>query len=524
MVPYLQLLFGAINLAAVYALFKSFIFNMHMYQLNSYRWDKHSRWLKKNAGRYLIEIIVFALSFTGFIENDALMGFAAGALLIGIIALMPENRQRPQKKPLVFTARVKRMTATVMILFALTYAGAIACLASEKKHLAFLVMGLLCSLAPLYIPAANLINVPVEKLVQKHYRDEAEKILAESRFLDITGITGSYGKTSVKFYLYTILRSWTDTLVTPASVNTPMGIVRLVREELKASHKIFICEMGADHLHDIKEICDIVHPRNGIITALGDQHLETFKTRENIIKTKYELADALPADGRLYVNWDNEIIRENPPKRPYIRYGLTEDCDYYAYNINVSPQGTTFTVRGPEEEGEFETKLLGRHSAINITGAIAAANGYGMSFADIKKQVRKIEAVPHRMQIVNKGGITIIDDAFNSNPAGCRAALTTLGDMEGERILVTPGMVELGEKEAQLNSEFGAFAASHCDRVFLIGEKQTAPIKKGLLEAGFPEASISVYEQFTDAMKYIYAMPSAKKKIVLLENDLPDNY
>ena len=178
----------------------------------------------------------------------------------------------------------------------------------------------------------------------------------------------------------------------------------------------------------------------------------------------------------------------------------------------------------PEGTEAFETPLLGGHSVVNITGAIAAANGFGMPLSEMKRYVRRIEAVPHRMQIVNKGEVTIIDDAFNSNPAGCRAALTTLKQMDGDRILVTPGMVELGGREDELNAEFGAYAAECCDRIVLVGEKQTAAIRKGALGAGFPEANLHVFEQFKDAMAYVYGSKTEKKEIVLLENDLPDNY
>lgn len=524
MAPYLQLLFGAINLAAIYAVFKSLVFNLHMFQLNGYRFDTHIRWMAKNAKRYFVELVVLALSFTGLIRKEPVMGFAAAALFIAVFALIPENRQRPQKKALVYTPRVKRLTVTTLVLIFAAYAGAIYALTTEAKNIAFMILGLVCALVPFLILLANLINKPMELGINRHYLNDAKRMLKECPGLDTIGITGSYGKTSMKFYLYTILRAWTDTLVTPESYNTPMGIVKTIRGSLRSSHKIFLCEMGAKWVGDIKELCDIVHPHHGIITSLGEQHLESFGSKENIIKTKYELADALPADGRLYVNWDNDIIREHPPKRPFIRYGTREDCDYRAENIRLTPSGSVFTVVTPEGSEEFETRLIGGHNVLNITGAIAAAHGFGMRLSDMKLYVRRIEAVPHRMQIVNKGAVTIIDDAFNSNPAGCRAALTTLRDFDGERILVTPGMVELGGREAQLNEEFGAYAAECCDQIILIGEKQTEAIRKGVLSAGFPEAKLHVYEQFTEGMKYVYGAYTDKRKIVLLENDLPDNY
>ncbi len=525
MAPYLQILFGMITLAEIYSVFKSLLFNMHMFQLNGYRFSTHISWMKKNIQRYLVEFIVFLLSFTGLISYEPIMAFCAVALFIGVIAVAVENKGRQYKKPLVYTPRVKRMFTTTLILLILSYGAGIYCLTTDRKNLAFLVLGLICAFAPVSILLANLINKPMEKAVNNHYLREAKALLRACPELQTIGITGSYGKTSMKFYLYTILRAWTDTLVTPESYNTPMGIVKTVRGSLSAIHKIFLCEMGAKWVGDIKELCDIVHPKHGIITSLGEQHLESFGSRENIIKTKYELSDALPEDGRLYVNFDNEVIRKNPPSRKFISYGTTEDCDYYAYNISVSSKGSVFTVKTPSgEEETFETKLIGGHNVLNITGAIAAANGFGMPLPEMKRYVRRIEAVPHRMQIVNKGEVTIIDDAFNSNPAGCKAALETLRQMDGERILVTPGMIELGNDEDRLNSEFGEIAAECCDRIVLIGEKQTAAIRNGIMKKGFRKENLLVFEDFSEAMKTLYAMKTDKKKIILLENDLPDNY
>lgn len=525
MAPYLQILFGMISLMAIYSVFKAIVFNMHMFQLNSYRFSTHMGWIKKNAGRYAVEYIIFALSFTGLIKNEPLMAFCALALFVAILAQAVENRGRTYKKPLVYTPRVKRMLVTSLILIFACYGLSLYLLSTDMKNLAFLVTGLISALSPFSIVLANLINKPIEKGINRHYTLDAKRLLRASDKLETIGITGSYGKTSMKFYLYTILRAYTDTLVTPESYNTPMGVVITVRKSLKSFHKIFLCEMGAKWVGDIKELCDIVHPKHGIITSLGEQHLESFGSKENIIKTKYELSDALPENGRLYVNFDNEVIRKNPPKRKFITYGTTEDCDYYAYNEEVSATGMSFIVHTPDgEECKFETKLLGKHSIVNLTGAIAAAHGFGMPLSEMVRYVRRIEAVPHRMQIVNKGNVTIIDDAFNSNPAGCRAALETLSKMDGERILVTPGMVELGKEEHRLNKEFGEFAAQCCDRIVLIGSKQTLPIKEGIENMGFPKEKLMVFEDFSEAIKKLYSMHTDKKKIILLENDLPDNY
>ncbi len=204
---------------------------------------------------------------------------------------------------------------------------------------------------------------------------------------------------------------------------------------------------------------------------------------------------------------------------------MREDCDYRVFNIVSHLKGTGFSVKAPDGSiTDFETKLLGEHNIVNITGAIAAANGFGMPMEKMCLYVRRIEAVEHRMQIIDKGAVTIIDDAFNSNPAGCRAALHTLKSMDGLRVLVTPGMVELGAKEDELNEDFGKTAADCCDEIVLIGEKQTAAIARGVINAGFDEKHLHVFDSFKDGMAFVYGIRTERKKLVLLENDLPDNY
>ncbi|MBQ3086612.1 MAG: UDP-N-acetylmuramoyl-tripeptide--D-alanyl-D-alanine ligase [Clostridia bacterium] len=522
----LQILYGLSVLLGYYAVFRMTLSNLHMFQLNGYRTDTQLAWFKKNFSKYTVNVLLLPVAaLFWFVSGEIFPVIAAVALNILYCAVLPANRKTKAKKPLVWTPRVKRMTATAILLYAVCMGLSFFTLTTGKFLFAYGIIALNVALCPILILVANGLNQPMEKGINARYTREAKRMLADSPLLDTIGITGSYGKTSVKFYLYTILRAWKETLVTPASFNTPMGIVKTVRGELTPMHRIFLCEMGAKWVGDIKELCDIVHPNHGIITALGEQHLESFGSIENIHKTKYELADALPADGRLYVNFDNEAIRNHPPKHKYITYGTTADCDWRATDITVTADGTQFTVTSPDgEQCRFTTKLLGDHNVLNLTAAIAAAAGFGMKMQEMKLAVRRIEPVKHRMEIVEKNGCTIIDDAFNSNPAGCKAALTTLGRMDGMKILVTPGMVELGEKEEECNRTFGQQAAEVCDFVVLVGEKQSRPILQGLKDKGFADSKIYVTDDFLDGMQKVYGISSEEKKIILLENDLPDNY
>ena len=496
------------------------ISQMHMFQLNSYQIHSHIYRMRDNISRLLPNIIfplvsLIALLFKGI---SALL-ITDIIFVIAIISTIPKKA----KKPLVYTARVKRQIATTAIL---TLAVLSVCgILSGKYALVTASVGLYL-LSPLVTMIAAIINKPIEKQVSNHYINDAKRILASMNRMKIIGVTGSYGKTSVKYYLNTLLKAKYNVLMTPGSFNTPMGVVRTVREYLKASDEIFVCEMGARHVGDIKEICDLVHPHDGIITSVGPQHLETFKSLDNIKGTKFELADSLNNDGLLFLNMDDENIRSYVGDRHYIGYSIHHTSDYMAKDISVSQRGTTFTVvKKDGETCEYSTKLIGEHNVLNIVGAIAVANTYGIPLEALKPQVRKLECVPHRLELKDNGSAVIIDDAYNSNPTGAKAALDVLSIFDGYRILVTPGMVELGESQETLNKEFGKQASQSADYIILVGKKQTEPIAEGIRESGYPDDKLYIADNINQAINQAYAVNSnGAKKFILLENDLPDNY
>lgn len=484
---------------------------LHMLQLNSYRARTQLRRFRETPEKLFCLLPLAVVCVCAFLPY--LWAEFVGVLFLAVSCLTVKPPKA--KKPLVYTGRVKRLIATSAVLY-------VAC-GIAGHWLAFLPM-LALLLSPFVAMLANLLNAPIESSVRRWYiRDAVKKLRACPDLLTI-GVTGSYGKTSVKTYLGKLLNVQFGTLITPESYNTPMGVVRTVREHLRATHEVFVCEMGARHVGDIKELCDLVHPKHGLITAVGNQHLETFKTTENIAKTKFELADSLPEDGKLFLNGDCELILQHLPSRPYITYGLSAHCMYRATDVSVSLAGTAFTVTAPNgDSAQYRMRLLGTHSVLNVTGAIAVCHTLGIPLESLTDAVRKLAPVEHRMQLL-PGEITYIDDAYNSNPAGCKAALETLGMFDACKILVTPGMVELGDAMDDCNETFGRQAAKVCDLCVLVGEKQAIPIRRGLLAEGFPEEQIRVVRTLQEGLAQVRAFYSTKKKIVLLENDLPDNY
>ena len=503
----------------------SVIDSVHFFQLNSYRFDTHTKWMKENSRKYLTHNIISVLMLiVVFVPMNPMV--KAIALEVLFIISLPTEKPKKAKKPLVYTARVKRMLfTTLLVVLAVLVPTTVIGLTSSHETYPLCAMVVIYALSPCIILLSNLINKPVELSINQYYTNDAKKMLKACPNLKIIGITGSYGKTSVKYYLTTLLRSKYNVLMTPESYNTPMGVVKTIRGSLKATDEIFVCEMGAKWVGDIKELCDIVHPHHGIITSIGPQHLESFKTLDAIKGTKFELADALPEGGMLFLNGDDENIDSYKGDRKHISYSL-DSGDYSAFDISVSERGTTFKVKAPDgETQEFSTKLIGRHNVLNIVGAIAVSHKMGIALKDLRSAVRKLEGVPHRLQLSDKGNMTIIDDAYNSNPSGTKAALEALSLFDGYKILVTPGMVELGSKQDELNREFGQNAADVCDYVVLVGAKQAVPIKAGLLDKNYDESKIYVASNINDALSHVYALNSqGRKKIVLLENDLPDNY
>ena len=319
-----------------------------------------------------------------------------------------------------------------------------------------------------------------------------------------------------------------DVLMTPASYNTPMGVVKTIRESLRATHEIFVSEMGAKYVGDIDELCGIVDPDIGIITSVGAQHLETFGSLDAIVKTKFELADYLSKKGcKTVVGYGNENIRneiDNRSVSDFIRCG-DDGADHKISDVSADERGTSFTLTFKDGKSvRLTVALLGAHNVSNVACAAAVAYELGMTPDEIRLAAKRIEAAPHRLELRRRGRDLLIDDAYNANPAGTRAALDALSLIEGTRIIVTPGMIELGDESEKFNCRLGSDAAQVCDYVILVGERQTAPIARGAREAGIDENRLRVFERVQDAIDFAFTVPTDDRRVVLIENDLPDNY
>ena len=499
---------------------------MHYFQLNSYKFAEHKGWLLRNVGQLCLAAILSVL-----VGLSSVFGVTVGGILATAFALLYALASKPKsakssKIALKFTSRVKRMLVTELILFAALAAAFVFLL---PLKLIFIGGGVLLLLAPYVNLLANLINAPIEKGVRNYYINDAKKMLKAHPNLRIVGVTGSYGKTGTKYALSALLAEKYDVLMTPASYNTPMGVVITIRSSLKATTEIFVCEMGAKYVGDIDELCRLVEPELAIITSVGAQHLETFGSLERIVSTKFEIADFLLKKGKkTIVGFDNENIKDellNRPDGQFIKCGRDESADFKVSDISADERGTSFTLTLSDGQSvRLTVGLLGAHNVSNIACAAAAAYELGMTLDEIRLAARKIEPAPHRLQMSRKGRDILIDDAYNANPAGTRAALDALAMLEGCKIIITPGMIELGGESERFNRRLGEDAAKVCDYIFLVGERQTRPIKSGALDFGFDSSKLKVFERVEDAISFAYQMQTDERKVILIENDLPDNY
>jgi UDP-N-acetylmuramoyl-tripeptide--D-alanyl-D-alanine ligase len=520
-------------------------FMLHLFQLEHYENARLRVWIERRRARLdrrlltLCALAGVALVIAAATESGAfvlVVGLLAGAALAaeGVRIL-----RRPQTKPLVFTARARRLFVVALALPAVALAAAAVALAAGAALWIGPVVGLLVGAAaivaaPELLFAANTAVKPIQALDNRRFVDRARRKLAEIDPL-VIGITGSFGKTTTKACVNAVAELRGPSYATPASFNSFLGVVRAINEGLSSKHKSFVAEMGAYRRGDVAELCELVRPRIGVLTAIGPAHLERFGSIEAIEQAKGELAEALPDDGTYVTTADDERCLRTT-ERTAARVVLfsaagAPEADVTAARIEMAEGTTRFTLRHSTKEGAVEeatvrTRLLGRHNVANLLAAAAVGVSMELPLDAIGRALARVSPPAHRLApILNRqAGIVVIDDAYNSNPVGAAAALEVLASHEAaRRVLVTPGMVELGEREQEENQAFGSRAAEVCDLVVLVGEERSRPILAGLHAASFPEERIHVVASTAEAQELL-ARTTRRGDVVLFENDLPDLY
>ncbi len=512
--------------------------SLYMLQQNLYNEnDRYLRWIKRNAIRCydywdflaILPAIVLFFASDSFIKEVV---FVTITLIIvkGIYDEYKKNLENQNKIKFVITSRIKRLYFTEFLIICLL----LLLLIMFNFSVIVLISLLLVSCFIYYfIFIVSIINKPVEKMVYLYYYQKAKAKLNSMDRLKVIGITGSYGKTSSKNILNHVLSCRYITRPTPKNLNTPYGLMITINNYLDKFDEILIAEMGAYVNGEIQNMCSFVKPKYGILTVIGDAHLETFKNKENTCRAKFELIESLDPNGACVLNLDdpyqvNYVKNELKNQIKIIWISIeNQEADFYAKNIKSDKYGMQFDIVYQGNSYSVKTKLLGLHNVYNILASIALGVELKVSIKDMVTKVLSILPVEHRLEIKKMANFTMIDDAYNSNPVGAKNALDVLKQMDGIKVVVTPGMIELGQDEQKKNYELGEEISKVADYVILIGENRCIDIKNGILKNSFDKNRVIVLNKVIDAYKVLEDIKSENKEkevYALFENDLPDIY
>ncbi len=529
-------------------------FFLHMFQQLGYKTNELRHWLSVNlftkvfTTEHLLYSVIVMVMFYFVAERITL---TAGAVIMSIFTIfwfIGTSRYKPEKekKPLVYTPRMKRLAATLLVVLIVLWFYLIdfsfntlpmrdfvaPFIHTDPYFIAFTLL-FVDILVPLILYLGGWLLKPVELTIQNGFKRKARKKLASMPELKVIAITGSYGKTSTKFVIHSFLKERMNVCVTPGSYNTPMGICKVINNDLNAQHNVLILEMGARYEGNIKELCDIARPDIAVLTNIGVAHLETFGSQEAIAREKSTLATELKKGGVLVLNGDDPYLQQMRNFRDDITIILTGDNGTItASDIEVSPEGTEFSLNWLSKSGHIQqsekikTKLLGAHNIQNFLLGAAVVSEFGIRPQTVALAAAAIEPVEHRLELKQRNGLLVIDDAFNSNPIGAKNAIDILVSFKkGRKIVITPGMIELGELEYQENRKLGEhIGLVNIDLVILVGKERTKPILEGITSSiKGNNKEVQIVDTLFEANDILndYARPG---DIVLYENDLPDTF
>ena len=515
------------------------LFFLQIFQQKGYKRNEYLGWIKHNYSSYVHTTTKTIMNFVVLVliwQREAITPTAATILLFVLVlfwyAFDNRYRRTQSKKPLTFTPRMIRLSVTSLLLIMVppTIGTWVTFMPSEflfDIYYVALVWIFADMLVPYWIFPASFILQPVEDQIQKGFIKSAKDKLSRLQHVKVIAITGSYGKTSTKFILRDILKQRFNVCFTPGSYNTPMGITKVINEDLDASHELLILEMGARYPGNIEELCDIATPDISVVTNVGIAHMETFGSVDVIRETKGALVRRVRGGGLVVLNADDEQVMRMKGRDDvtYTTTGL-KFGDIRAENIRYDENGCSFTVTMPDgTTGMAQTRLLGAHNVVNILQGIAVGLHLGMRLPTMLLAISEMEPVEHRLELKRQGSIIVIDDAFNSNPVGAANAVEILSQFSGgRRIIITPGMVELGELEEKANYDFGvAIGRANLDRIYLVGPERSRPIHDGIIQGGGDASKVIITRTLFEANNDLkgWLLPG---DIVLYENDLPDTY
>ncbi len=504
---------------------------------------KHTYFDKKVSLALIFQSLLIFTLYSLTISSILLITISFVSMFIAFLLVNSEPNPLKSsyvKKKLVITERVKKikiLSFYLWLIFAILGMLASIIYINDFKFVllySFLVAFLTIQLIPYFIIISNWILSFNENKIQRFYLSDAKRIYKLYAPYTI-GITGSYGKTSTKMLLTEILNQTLAPTFSPiASINTLMGVTAFIRKNLRLFHKYSIIEMGAYNVGSIKRLCNLTPPDAAIVTSVGIMHLERYGSQEQVFRAKSELPKEISKDGILVCNGDDPYCRrmatEYKTSKTYL-YGFEnkeKDLDVWISNLSFDKEGSHFTINYKEIEYEISCKIFGKPLISNVLACFTMACALGASPEHVAVIIQTLETYDNRLQLVNTNWgdkeLVVLKDAYNSNPVGFKAALEVLGNIEGnQKILVTPGMVELGNEQYTKNKEIAIQAAGVCDYVYIVGSTNKKAFLDGLKEKEYKKEKIVEVKEMKEALDLVKAS-SRNGDVVLIENDLPDIY
>lgn len=494
------------------------------------------RWLRRKENMTFNRLSVLALCLAlstaivslcfSYLGTRAALAASAVPMLLLLSLFWYADAKYALKVPTKRTGRLCRLFAVYWLLTA-TVGGVLLALlrflavwngSSLYALVAYVPYAVMPILLPVLLLAANAVSGVFENARNERFVKRAGQVLDESKITRIA-VVGSYGKTSVKNILRCLLSERYSVIATPASYNTPIGVAKTVFSSEFAEKQILIAETGARKSGDIAALCALVKPDYVAFTGVCAQHLETFGSVEAVWKEK---SAAIRAAKRVAVC--------GADLKPYLERDFAEDARVRLVSaediseVSFGATSTAFTLHVGEEKIRAEIPLLGEAATENVLLAVTLAQELGLTAAEIADGLKKLQPIPHRLQCIESGGAFILDDGYNANPRGAKAALVALGRFAGRKCVVTPGIIECGVLERELNATLGAdIAALAPERVILVGDTLVGAVKDGYAAAGGDMERLTVAATLKAAQAELQNWIGAGDAVLFL-NDLPDVY
>lgn len=500
----------------------------HILQLKSYKSKSYVNWLKNNkatSANYValaMTAVIYGINALYMWLYDCIYLYPLLPMLCVVTyCAIYRDKSTYVKIPLKVTPRVQRLIICIMIVSAVICFG-LNCLCLLTHYVSYGHSIIILAIIPRKCHLATALNAPIEKYINNSYLSASKRKLSSMPDVIKIGITGSAGKTSVKNILAHLLSETYKVFATPASYNTPMGVCRAINEQMPDDTEVFIAELGAKNLGDVRYLCEYLGVQKGIITCVCEQHLESFGNIKNISLAKKELSDYLGAEICIY-NIDNPHVAKmyNEKTGDRISISTQNTADIYADKIKIKNYRTIFDLHYKGRTYHCESALLGEQNVSNILLASAMATHLGVDIDSLVRLISTLAPTPHRLEYIRTpNGINILDDTFNCSVESSKLALSVLSKARGRKIVCTPGIIETGVNTADINTTLARNIERVADVIIVIGNTNKKYFVQSLR---YTKKSVLYFPDLKSAQTQFAKILNFGDNLLLL-NDLPDDY